>query len=133
MSVRPTPVAPVARSGEANMSRKISRRGRSRPAEKGVENLVAVDNKVAITLMGPLNDGLRCSKGMVPYEQLLQMYRDFSVYFNPSPVIGISVAEALMVGMPVVKGGSDGFARSFASASRSKSSFGPPSVRNFHG
>jgi glycosyltransferase involved in cell wall biosynthesis len=73
-----------------------------RPAEKGVDNLIAVDRKVDVTLMGPLNDGLRCSKGMVPYEQLLQMYRDFSVYFNPSPVIGISVAEALMVGMPVV-------------------------------
>lgn len=73
-----------------------------RPYEKGLQNLIDIDRRVALTLMGPVNDGLRCAYGMVSHERLVGMYREFAVYVNPGPVIGISVAEAMTAGMPVV-------------------------------
>lgn len=73
-----------------------------RPYEKGLQNLIDIDQKVGLTLMGPVNDGLRCARGMVSHERLVEMYKEFAVYLNPGPVIGISVAEAMTIGMPIV-------------------------------
>lgn len=57
---------------------------------------------IPLTLVGPGNEGLPGAVGTVPHRRLMEMYSRLRIYFNPGPIIGISVAEAMMAGMPVV-------------------------------
>jgi glycosyltransferase involved in cell wall biosynthesis len=53
-------------------------------------------------LLGPGNFGLRCALGPRALGELYEAYRHYKVYFNPGPIIGIAVAEAMLTGIPVV-------------------------------
>jgi glycosyltransferase involved in cell wall biosynthesis len=70
--------------------------------EKGYMPYRTLCRLMPLTLVGDGNQGLPGAIGSISYEALLDRYRNSSVYFNPGCVIGISVAEAMAVGMPVV-------------------------------
>lgn len=53
-------------------------------------------------LLGPGNEDMRVGRGALPGSALRVAYQHYKVYFNPGPIIGISVAEAMLTGMPVV-------------------------------
>lgn len=55
-----------------------------------------------LVLVGPGNEGLPGAVGGITHAALMEMYARNRVYFNPGPIIGISVAEAMTAGMPVV-------------------------------
>lgn len=70
--------------------------------DKGHCPLVTVHRFLPIMLVGPGNEGLPGAIGDVSYEELLHFYSSCQIYFNPGPVVGISMVEAMMSGMPVV-------------------------------
>lgn len=70
--------------------------------DKGHCAYVTVAEFLPLMLVGPGNEGLPGAAGPVPYERLLELYATSKVYFNPGPIVGISMAEAMMAGMPVV-------------------------------
>lgn len=71
--------------------------------DKGRCQLLVFDQVFGrVDLAGPANEGLRPSIGTLSPERLCEAYRHYKVYFNPGPVVGISVAEAMLSGMPVV-------------------------------
>lgn len=70
--------------------------------DKGHCPYVTVHCFIPLTLVGPGNEGLPGAIGTVPHEKLMDLYSHSRVYFNPGPIIGISVAEAMMAGLPVV-------------------------------
>lgn len=70
--------------------------------EKGFMQLEAIGAEMSVTVIGEGNEGLRSAVGTMPFDGLLDAYRRHKVYLNPGPVIGMSVVEAMMVGMPVV-------------------------------
>lgn len=71
--------------------------------DKGHDALVAYHRTFRkVDLYGPGNFRLRPGRGVVPHRELLEAYSRYKVYFNPGPVLGISVAEAMLAGMPVV-------------------------------
>lgn len=70
--------------------------------DKGHCAYVTVAQFLPLLLVGPGNEGLPGAAGPVPYERLLELYATCKVYFNPGPVAGISMVEAMMAGMPVV-------------------------------
>ncbi len=70
--------------------------------DKGHCPYVTVSQFLPLTLVGPGNEGLPGSIGNVPYDELLNLYSTSQIYFNPGPVAGISMVEAMMSGMPVV-------------------------------
>ncbi len=53
-------------------------------------------------LVGPGNEGLPCAIGILSHSDLLKAYSTYKIYFNPGPIVGISVAEAMLSGMPIV-------------------------------
>lgn len=71
--------------------------------EKGIMMLRDVDARIRVDLMGSLNEGyghwIGPSRNM---EHLAETYRRYRVYFNPCPVVGVAVCEALATGMPLV-------------------------------
>src|SRR5262249_46157953 len=70
--------------------------------DKGHCPYVTVSQFIPLTLVGPGNEDLPGAVGTVAHARLMEMYSRYRVYFNPGPIIGISVAEAMMAGMPVV-------------------------------
>jgi glycosyltransferase involved in cell wall biosynthesis len=70
--------------------------------DKGYCQVMVIAQFFPVTLAGPGNWWMPGAVGTVPQGRLLEIYRDHKVYFNPGPIIGISVAEAMMAGMPVV-------------------------------
>lgn len=70
--------------------------------DKGHCPYVTVHFFVPLTLVGPGNEELPGSIGTVSHQKLMDLYSHARVYFNPGPIIGISVAEAMMAGLPVV-------------------------------
>lgn len=70
--------------------------------DKGHCPYVTVSNFMPLTLVGPGNEGLPGAAGEVPPAKLIELYSHARVYFNPGPIIGISVAEAMMAGLPIV-------------------------------
>lgn len=70
--------------------------------DKGHYAYAVTTQFVPITLVGPGNEDLRGSIGVVTYEKLLELYGDYQVYFNPGPICGISMVEAMMAGMALV-------------------------------
>lgn len=70
--------------------------------EKGFTQIRAVDEHVRVNLVGEGNGALRCASGPMPFGELKGAYRSHKVYLNPGCIIGISIIEAMMTGMPVV-------------------------------
>lgn len=70
--------------------------------DKGHCAYTTVSEFLPLALVGPGNDGLPGALGPVSYERLLELYATSKVYFNPGPIVGISMAEAMMAGLPVV-------------------------------
>lgn len=70
--------------------------------DKGHCTYVTISAFLPLMLVGPGNEGLPGAAGPVPYERLLELYATCKVYFNPGPIMGIAMAEAMMAGMPVV-------------------------------
>jgi glycosyltransferase involved in cell wall biosynthesis len=70
--------------------------------DKGYSTYITVAKFVPLTLVGPDNHGLEGYIGEVSYEHLLRLYSTCQIYFNPGPIVGISMAEAMSAGMPVV-------------------------------
>lgn len=70
--------------------------------DKGHCPLVTVSKFAPITVVGPGNDDIPGAIGYLPYEKLLQQYSSCQMYFNPGPIVGISMVEAMMSGMPLV-------------------------------
>jgi len=70
--------------------------------DKGHCPYVTVHPFIPLTLVGPGNEGLPGAVGSVPQAKLLEFYAHSRVYFNPGPIVGISVAEAMMAGLPIV-------------------------------
>lgn len=70
--------------------------------DKGHCPYVTVSQFIPLTIVGPGNEDLPGAAGTVTHGRLMEMYSRYRVYFNPGPIIGISVAEAMMAGMPVV-------------------------------
>ncbi len=70
--------------------------------DKGHCPYVTVSSFLPITLVGPGNEGLPGSIGNVSQDELLKFYSTSQIYFNPGPVVGISMIEAMMSGMPLV-------------------------------
>lgn len=70
--------------------------------DKGHCQYVTVAQFLPLMLVGPGNEGLPGAVGPVSCERLLELYATSKVYFNPGPIVGISMAEAMMAGMPVV-------------------------------
>lgn len=70
--------------------------------DKGHCPFVTVRQFIPLTLVGPGNEEIPGSVGTVSHGKLMEMYSRYRMYFNPGPIIGISVAEAMLAGMPVV-------------------------------
>jgi glycosyltransferase involved in cell wall biosynthesis len=70
--------------------------------DKGHCQYVTVAGFLPLTLVGPDNEGLPGAVGNVTYNELLDFYASYQIYFNPGPIVGISMIEAMMSGMPVV-------------------------------
>jgi glycosyltransferase involved in cell wall biosynthesis len=56
----------------------------------------------SLALIGPGNEGMPGAMGTVQHKELMEIYSHSRIYFNPGPIIGLSVAEAMMAGLPVV-------------------------------
>jgi len=70
--------------------------------DKGHCPYVTVNTFIPLSLVGSGNEDLPGALGVIPYEKLMDIYSHARVYFNPGPIIGISVAEAMMAGLPIV-------------------------------
>lgn len=70
--------------------------------DKGHCPYVTVRFFIPLTLVGPGNEEIPGSIGMVSHKKLMDLYCHARAYFNPGPIIGISVAEAMIAGLPVV-------------------------------
>ena len=70
--------------------------------EKGFTQLRDVQKITKVDVIGDGNRGLDRILGISSMNELLFRYQRTLVYFNPGCVIGISVAEAMMTGMPIV-------------------------------
>lgn len=70
--------------------------------DKGHCPYVTVATFIPLTLVGPGNEGLPGALGTVTPQKLTELYSQARVYFNPGPIIGISVAEAMLAGLPIV-------------------------------
>ena len=72
--------------------------------EKGFTQLRDVQKLTKVDVIGRDNEGLAPESllGSLDAVSLALRYRKSRVYFNPGCVIGISVAEAMMTGMPIV-------------------------------
>ena len=74
-----------------------------RRPEKGLDSLLEVHSELPIDLVGAANEGIPCAIGHAPdYQALLEAYRAYKVYLNPSRIVSTSVIEAMVTGMPVV-------------------------------
>lgn len=70
--------------------------------DKGHCSYVTASQFQKIMLVGPGNEGLPGAIGNVSREELLRLYATSQIYFNPGPVVGISMVEAMLSGLPVV-------------------------------
>jgi glycosyltransferase involved in cell wall biosynthesis len=70
--------------------------------EKGYMQLKDLHDLVPVEIVGFGNESMKGSVGELPHDKLVERYQKTRVYFNPGCVIGISVAEAMMTGMPLV-------------------------------
>lgn len=71
--------------------------------DKGHCPLVTVSKFIPILVVGPGNEGIPGAiANASSYEALLDYYATCQIYFNPGPIVGISMVEAMMSGMPLV-------------------------------
>jgi glycosyltransferase involved in cell wall biosynthesis len=70
--------------------------------DKGHCPYVTTAQFIPLTLIGPGNEGLPGAVGTLSHSALMEAYAKNRVYFNPGPIVGISMAEAMTAGMPVV-------------------------------
>lgn len=71
--------------------------------DKGIAALRTFNQVMLRTdLIGPGNGPLACAVGSKSWDETRTAYQHYKVYFNPGPIIGIAVAEAMLAGMPVV-------------------------------
>lgn len=70
--------------------------------DKGHAQLACLSTVMPCTVAGPENEAYSGAIGAVAFDQLLGLYQRAKVYFNPGPLINISVIEAMMAGCPVV-------------------------------
>lgn len=76
---------------------------RSRGNEKGHDNLLALSKHFDITVVGRGSEGLPGAKGpAADYDELLEYYRSYKIFLNPSNSLGLTTLEAMAAGMAVV-------------------------------
>lgn len=81
----------------------VSHRMAVRPHIKGLRHMQPLSEEFALTLVGRHNQGVKGAVGPASnFEELLEHYRSFKVFLNCSHVLGMSILEAMAVGMPVV-------------------------------
>jgi len=71
--------------------------------DKGHDALVVYHRTFRkVDLYGPGNFKIRPGRGVLNERELVEAYSRYKVYFNPGPVVGLSVAEAMLAGLPIV-------------------------------
>lgn len=70
--------------------------------DKGHCPYVTTSQFLPLNLVGPGNEDMPGALGTLSHKELMEAYSRYRVYFNPGPIIGISVAEAMMAALPIV-------------------------------